>query len=485
MGIFAWARPNKPTKDDFKRVINKKKVSVPSPGRISQPEGGVGWGQLKTQQEVVSPSFRDEIIPLIRDLYKINPDIGIALQDMFKLANTDHLIKFPYNTEKEGEEMRKFLKESRDQWGLYSSGMYGIVNKMLVQCLVSGAISVEAVPNQDLSNLSTIVFLNPENIRFKRKQDGVYIPYQKTSRKYTPEGMVKLNPDTFFYASMFNDTDEPYGIPSFMPALDSIDGQYVMKNNFKHIMEQMGLLGFLEVKMAKPDRRASESDKAYANRLSQILRQLKSNVMDGMSDGVVAGYIDDHEFDLKSTTKNLTNVDKLWEMNQQSVANGLGVSGNIIGISNANTEGGAGILLSKLISQLRNVQFIAQNVIVKVYELALVLGGYNNKGCTVEFGPSTVSDDLKIQQAQEIKVRNLKELYIQGIIGQDDYAWALGYAKPRKKEPRVPLEQLMGKGAAKPEDKEKREKDKDKSDRKGRDKDKINPKRGDQDPRER
>ena len=482
MGIFSWARPKNESKR-FREIKKSDKVVSISPGRVSEPEQGTTWGLLKEQQELVTPSFREDIVPLIRDLYKINPDVGIALQDMFKLANTDHFIKFPYNTEKEADEMRKFLKDSRDQWGLFNSGFYGLVNKMLVQCLVGGAISVEAVPNRDLTNLSTVIFINPENVRFKRRQDGVYHPYQKTTRTLRPDGLVKLNPSTYFYAPIFNDTDEPYGIPSFMPSLDSIDGQYVMRNNFKHIMEQMGLLGFLEVKMAKPDKRGSESDQAYIARLNNNLRQLKRNVMEGMSDGVVTGYIDDHEFDLKSTTKNLTNVDKLWEMNQQSIANGLGVSGNIIGISNANTEGGAGILLSKLISQLRNVQYVTQNVIVKIYELALLLGGYNNKGCIVEFGASTVSDDLKVQQAQEIKIRNLKELYLQGIIGQDDYAWGMGYAKPREKEPRIPIELMAGK--TKQEDKEKREDDKDKSDRKGRDKNKPNPKRADQNPKER
>ena len=52
-----------------------------------------------------------------------------------------------------------------------------------------------------------------------------------------------------------------------------------------------------------------------------------------MKDGVVAGYIDDHEFKLNSTTKELGNIEKPWNMNQQSVANGLGVNGSIIGVS--------------------------------------------------------------------------------------------------------------------------------------------------------
>lgn len=38
---------------------------------------------------------------------------------------------------------------------------------------------------------------------------------------------IKLNPETYFYVGMFNDTDEPYGVPPFMPALDSLKGQMI------------------------------------------------------------------------------------------------------------------------------------------------------------------------------------------------------------------------------------------------------------------
>ena len=141
-----------------------------------------------------------------------------------------------------------------------------------------------------------------------------------------------------------------------MSALDSIKGQHDMMTNFKHIMEQMGFLGFLTAKMAKPDQQANESTKAYENRLNNTLTRLKKNLKDGMKDGLVVGYTEDHEFEMTSTTKDLGSADKLWNLNQQRVANGLGINGNIIGVSGSSTEGVMGIILSKMISQLRNIQ---------------------------------------------------------------------------------------------------------------------------------
>lgn len=280
--------------------------------------------------------------------------MGIALQDMFKLANTSHTVTFPNNTDEEASKMREHLKKATKVWARYTAGIDGLVNKMIVQLLVSGAISVEGVPNDKLDGLATVLFLKPEHIKFKRELNGVYAPYQKNINFFVKQqDYIKLNPETYFYVGMFNDTDEPYGVPPFMPALDSLKGQNDMKINFKHIMEICGMVGFLEAKMQKSPQRPNESIKAYESRLYHELNILKRNVKEGMKDGVVAGYIDDHEFKLNSTTKELGNIEKPWNMNQQSVANGLGVNGSIIGVSSTTGEGATGIMLSKMISQLK------------------------------------------------------------------------------------------------------------------------------------
>lgn len=472
-------------KAPVKATVNQDVSAIP-PGRVSEPEypGGNSVVMLKGMTSLVTPSFRTELIPLIRNLYKINPDVSIALQDMFKLTNTGHYISFPNNTPEEAKRMKNHLSIASRRWSKYTAGIDGLVNKFIVQCLVGGAISIEAVPNRELNGLSTILFLKPESILFKRGADGVYHPYQKnpyTSGKLDKQ-YIKLNTETFIYAGMYNDTDEPYGIPPFLGALDSIVGQHEMFENFKHIMENMGMLGFLEAKIAKPARQASESENAYRERLRAMLRHLKKNLADGMRDGIVTGYMDDHEFKLNSTTKDLGNIDKPWNMNQQRVANGLGVSGTLIGVSANTTEGAAGINLSKMISQLKNLQSLSAFVLEFIYTLELRLAGFNNKGVKVIFNSSTVSDEVKIQQARMYKIQNLTTLYNQGIISQEQFAWESGYNEPAEKEPRqIEMNPDTSDGIKKRE----RENSKDASDRRVRDKNNPNPKRHDQDSRTR
>lgn len=459
--------------------------SIIPPGRVSVPNDNnniVSW--LKGINEMVGPSFRTELIPLIRDLYKVNPDVGIALQDMFKLTNTGHILTFPYNTSEEARAMRAHIEKVNKRWSNYTAGTYGITNKMIVQMLIGGAISIEAVPKRDLSGISTIVFINPEDVLFKRTNDGRYLPYQKNKNfPKRKELYIPLNINTYKYSSIYNDTDEPYGVPPFMAALDSLKGQSDMKENMKNIMELMGMFGFLEAKIQKPSKKANESETTYAKRLTQELIQLKNNLSKGLRDGIVVGYIDDHEFELNSTTQNLSNVDKVWNMNEQSVANGLGVNGNIIGVQASNTEGGANMLLSKMVSQLKNIQVFLADTWEFIYSLELLLAGFNNKGLKVSFATSTITDEVKYQQALEYKIRNNVSLYEAGIISQDQFAFNMGYDIPDQAEPRVNPEDMddANDTAAKRD----RKSDKNKSDRKTRDKNNPNPPRKDGETKER
>lgn len=359
------------------------------------------------------------------------------------------------------------------------AGIDGYVNKMAVQLLVSGSLSVEGVPNSNLDGLSTIVFVNPDNIVFKRENDGVYQPYQRNIGQTDPDkAFIKLNTRTYKYVGYMNDTDEPYGIPPFMSALDSLKTQSDMKVNMKHIMENAGMLGFMEALMEKPDIQPNENIPKYQARLDRELKKMKLRVKEGMKDGLVVGYKDDHEFKLNSTTKDMANLDIPWTMNQQSIANGLGINSSLIGVTTANTEGGAGVSLSTLLAQLKNIQRTIGYVLEFLYNLELTLAGFNPKGITITWYPATVSDDVKIQQANQYKVQNLNALYRDGIISLQQYAQAMGYDTPDQDEPRVPIDQQSGSKPVIDEDSDKDTKNK--SARRQRDKSKINPKRGDQ-----
>lgn len=456
------------------------------PGRVSRPEYENNFSESLTDVDFVTPDFVLETIPYIRKLSKVNEDLGSVYNDLIQLTNTGHNIKFDQTiTTEEVARMRKHLKEVSRNWGSGVSGIDGLVNKMVGQVWISGALSNEWVPKKTLDGIQNNVLVNPENIKFKyNKAESKYEPYQKVKNLIADvrgNNLIKLNPETYHYFGMLGDTDSPYGIPPFITALEALSTQRDMKNNIKHIMKQLGLLGYLEVTIDKPSKLGGEGNSSYIHRLENLLRDTKRNLMEGFMDGIVIGYEGDHTFQFHSTSKNLSGVSDIFNQNETQVANGLKTSPTFIGQKGTGTENNMSIVFTKMLSQLSNVQRMISANLERGYYLELRLAGFNIKShqLSVVFKTSTISDDLKLWQAKEIKQRVLHKLAVDGIIDQDQYAEEMTYDRPAKSSPIVPYEDQEGKGGNNQEAKDKREKDKDTSDRRNRDKNKPQPKRKD------
>lgn len=453
-----------------------KKV-VP-PGRASRPTFGTdAYIDVKSRVNFINPGYIAEYIPVIRKLSWINPDLGVAVNDMVQLTNTGHRIKFdpeiPADTQKK---MRRHLMEKQKQWGDGVAGMNGLVNKMISQIWIGGALSNEWVVANNKSGIDHLALVNPETIRFQwNKKKLRFFPYQKQDSdtgSRIGEKYVKLNPYTFKYYSLNGDTDIPYGIPPYLTALNALTTQGEMDKNIRFIMRQVGLLGFAELLMEKPGQLPGETDTAYEARLNQLLTQSKENILEGITEGVVVGFNEDHEFDFKSTTKNLNGVSDIYNQNEVQVANGLKMAAEFLGVGKGGSETGINIIFTKMLSQLQNVQKLVAANLEHGYSLELKLAGYNFKSLDVAFEPSTITDELKFQQAMEYKIRNIYNKYKAGVISMQQMAFEMGYDKPDAKEPRAELD---ASGAQK----EKRQDQNDKSDKKSRDKSKPQPKKGD------
>ncbi len=274
--------PSKPV------AVPAKRVSAPSP----ELEGD--FRTLKRKVNFVTPEFELKSIPLIRTLYKCNPDLGLVMFDLIQLTNTGHTIMFDESMAPEQKDkMIKHLEDKRKNWGMGTSGINGLVNKMVAQIYVGGALSTEWVPRRDLKGIDFLAFVNPEEIRFGFKSKrGRYQPYQQISRRFLNLGakdkdLIKLNENTYKYFGLYGDTDSPHGVPPFLTALDPIDTQGNMKKNINFIMKQMGLMGFLVALLEKPDQQANESETAYLARITRLLEEAKKNISEGMIDGVM------------------------------------------------------------------------------------------------------------------------------------------------------------------------------------------------------
>lgn len=427
---------------------------------------------------LIIPKLLFKVIPIIKKLAIIDSNMSLALNDLMLLTNTGHSIKFdPSVKPDQVVEMQNYIREVSKTWMDGQANMDSIVNKFISQAYLTGCISNEYVIANDMKSLKSIFIVNPENIRFfYNSLEQRYEAYQYTYGTGMPnfadlsrKQYVKLNPYTYRYFAINGFSESPYGIPPWIPSLKAIHKLYQMDENVDNILHLMGLMGFLEVKVAKPDQTDGESDDTYVSKLDGYLRRTQSEILKGISNGVVTGFQDDHEFQFHPSTGDANGVGELYKSAEKGVSNSLKYPGAFMGNqTTGGTETGLSIVFTKMLSQLRNVQSIVGTNLQNIYTLALTLAGFKFKSLKVEFKPSTITDSLKTEQTNEYKIRNVSNKYNMGIISQQQAADELGYSSPDKSEPRASIQDNKAREA--------RESDKDKSDRKTREKNKEQPK---------
>lgn len=453
-----------PAKVQTKKVeIPGQDKEVPLPTTRSsfphQPPaaGGNILSFMGNTTRVVNRPFIAQIIPLIRKLMMINPDVGQAIHNIIALGNTGHKVCFDRGVDPDMvDQMRNHLDNKKLIWSAGCAGMDGLINKMFAQLLVAGAVSTEWVPNKQLNGIETCILVNPEDIVFVLEEGNIkYTPYQRietSSGWITPVnalnatngGLNKLNPYTYRYYGLNGDTEVPYGFPPYLSALDRVRTQANMQTNIDYIVDTMGLVGFLEVLVGVPDQEDGESKEDYNIRLDNVLIRARDRISEGMKSGVVTGFKDEHEIKFNSINRSLKEAIELFQNNELMLASGIKMDAALLGRGYSTTETQITVVFMKMLSELRNIQNVIKHNLQYGYALELTLAGFNFKYLKVQFNRSTLQDDYKYQQAEDLKVQNVKNKMIMGIIDQETAADELGYENPAFAEPMVSWEVLAG-----------------------------------------
>lgn len=450
----------KPSPKKSQPIDDRPDITALPGGRSSVPSAG--YADISTKFRTVNTQFLRTVIPIIRELAMYNEDVGQVLYNLVSLGNTGHKVFFDRGVDSATvDKMRNHLQNKRTDWASGQAGMDGLVNKMFYQIFIGGALSTEWVPNNKLTGIETVVLVNPEEIVFKLDpKTNRYKPYQQPHVNFSPKeqdnlnavtaGLIPLNPNTYRYFAMNGDTEIPYGIPPYLTALKRISSQNKMNENIDFVVDQLGLIGFLECLLEKPTRIDGESADNYSTRLDTLLTQAKERVLSGFRDGVVAGYKDDHEFNFNTFSKTYEHVISLYKNNEMQLASGLKHDPSLMGRDYNTSETQLSIIFMKMISEFRNIHNIIRHNLQFGYALELRMAGFQFDYLTVQFNRSTIQDDYKYQQAEELKIKNVIDKRLLGIINQDQAADELGYEHPAESEPLVPWEILAGSSPAAP-----------------------------------
>jgi len=189
------------------------KVMPVSGGRSSVPEGDTSiLDLLLGEVSLITPEFQIELIKIIQHLCIYNPDVSFALDNIVQLANTPYDISFNDGLpDTQVTEMKAELNRVQNNWYAYSGGIQCLRNDILAQIAISGALSSEMVPEDNLTGIKKVVLVTPANIRFAYdpKQD-MHMPFQqltKLGRKISNpslniQGLTPLNTNTYKYYAL-------------------------------------------------------------------------------------------------------------------------------------------------------------------------------------------------------------------------------------------------------------------------------------------
>lgn len=413
----------------------------PTSGRSSVPDNITTFAPSQTLQEV-QPDFALEWLGTLQNLASFNPDFSYAVDNIIQLANTEHEIEFSDKvSDSKAKAMRQYLKENEGNWYAYSGGMRSLKADLIAQLVINGCISAENVPNDKLNGIKQVVRVAPKDIRFVYDpKTDMYKPYQQApithGRARGVNGLIELNTATYHYIALRRFGNTPYPVPPLITAVEGLIIQKKMNANLSKIMDKLGMLGFLSANVTKPDKRPGETPESYYARLNSYLDNVVyPQIAKNLGQGIVAGYTGSHEFKLEGNNMNVTGAEGLVKIVQLMIFSGLKQDPNMLGRNYSTTETFGRVILTKMVSQVKDYQTVVDTFLEQLYLLALRLAGFSPGYVKVTSKTPLISDQYKDAQTEEINIRNVKTKRDMGVIGQDQTAQELNYDKPFSKEP--------------------------------------------------
>lgn len=422
-------------------------------GTVMPTEDEAGFGLISR------PLSRAEYNRLY-ELARTNHDISYAVSNIVELANTAVNIEFDSSvSDKKAEEMTMAIKSAEKYW--FEGGRPMLINALLRQLAITGALSAEAKPNRNLKGVGRISMLSPKWVYFgyDAKTD-TFTPYQEVSNiaygvsiQNSQSGFpyAPLSQKTYRYISIARDEDNPYAIPPILSAVEATCIESELLENLNAVVRRMGMLGFTKFSVMKPERQIdangyAESDDAYRDRVAKFLAEVESELEKSMANGYVVAAkeltsggaeISHLDAEMNASSNDSSGAAAIIELVQQIKAAGLKQDPVFLGKNFSTSEALAKVLLKKFGGQLADYQEAVAQFLEHAYSVHLQLLGYNFDRIDVSFEPPILEDSKTMYEALQLKLNYNKDLRNQGIINQQQFANAMGYDAPATDGPMV------------------------------------------------
>lgn len=398
MGFRQWL-------NQIKERISRGKLKELMVGRLSieQPELFRG---LDLRYRFINPRYPREWLTLIEKAVMLNPDLSQMHELIIDLANTGHAVEVVPDSKELKSEIEALAEAINTD---------SLINQLFSQLVLYGAVSIEAVVDENLRGIKDIVRVPPTTVFFLwNEEQSQYEPYQWVGTK----DPVKLNPYTYLYIPLLTIDGSPYGIPPFLSALSAIEVQEEVRAQLKGLAQKLGLLGFLDLKIPLPSRASSETDTEYLQRCNAQLEELAKTIVENIQKGVLLHY-EGSEAEFKEVGANASGVRELVELNEQWIISGAKGQPSLLGRTSGSTETWATVAYEQFVRMLKNYQRVVRRALEYCYKLHALLLGYEFEDINVVFNPTKSLNPDKDAEVLKTTAEAVAVLMQSGLIDKE------------------------------------------------------------------
>jgi hypothetical protein len=398
-------------------------ITVPRQ-RVSEPDEKISFGALLGSADNylsdVNPRIPFQILEIISKFCVSSPDFAQAVSNIVYLGNNGHKIQITADSNRRVDRALKRLNGTADRINVDN-----LINRMLRQMAVNGALSIEWVPKYNLSGIDTYALVPVRQIRFRYdKEKSRYVP-----RQYTSSGKyVELNEATYIYSALEQEENSPYGISPFVSALPNAVIQVYMMESMKFAIKKIGLMGVAEVIMKEPSQQPGETAETYKARLVNALTELSTNMAQNYRDGMAAHY---SNIELKHYPVNTDarGAKEILQLNEEQIMSGLKQDPAMLGRSYSTTETYAGVVYSKMVNEIDNYRRHVQFAVEQGYRLDLMMAGIIVSSLVMDFTGNSSFRPKEQAETQKLTTETAVMRMDAGLISPDQAAQECGYEK--------------------------------------------------------
>lgn len=394
-----------------------------------------------------------ETLDYVELLATYNPDYSQAVENIKMMANSGHELFVDNGSRLATARLRGRIEEKARLIQEHHGGIDGIIDKLMDQAAVYGAMAGEWVLSDDLDDVVDFVDINPKKIRyFWEEEVGRFCPYQKVTGQQAQEAKargqktinnhIKLNELTFRYFAFDAAPESPYGTPPFLAALANIAIQRDIIGNMAQIVKKIGLLGIIDLTVEKLTPLPGESDAEYQARAQTYLGNYAEAAEEMAREGGLI-HFDDVTVKTDQLGGNAAGATNIHKANEEMVFSGLKSMPSVQGRSYSTTETYAGVAYDIIIRNTRKYQRAAKRMVESGYWMMATMWGEQPKEIKIRFNENRSINRMQDASAEKVEIQNALMLWIMGIFDQADVAQTLGHSDV-KLELDSPPEALLG-----------------------------------------